>query len=628
MTTKEPAEEGLEAVEESGAEGAVELPGGYIPPLPPLRYRGDLKRRYRTAGTILSVLFRGRAGVGEAGMLPSEVVSELDRLEVKYDDYRRTATEVFGTLLMDSPADVIQVLEMLATFDLVELVVPSGGVAGASGVHKVRLTAEGQKTLDTIYLAAIGPDGDAWVDPTDPLLGLVFAVEGSVDEEVEESELPINRESKKKPSYRQWLWILHNERDVFLLAYAGWEAWDFLGSAESTLEDKKAVPSPVKNTFRTMRSVWRRVKPFSKMVLAGGPESVWVGHALEPRPVHNDVESFYAARRPGYTQNIVDASSLAWEHYDRSEITLNQFARTREYVDMMRLERDTISVLRVSSETTAERLEEGGAGVSTSEIHASIPVGRPETDADRLKALEIESAPHSKWEEDGSTVAAGKTSMDKIEKLVMKSSADSLVQSLGISEFQDSGEIGGIPRIRCDWTRVDKTTDKIRYCGRWSVQGSNRCETHGGLYLDPEETKNVIRSNQTKLVAAGSKAVDTLVYMMMESSNDAIRLRAAEQVLNRIGLSENVDINVTTDDKKTHMSAGEVVRDRLMKLAQVDEDTAAMLKMKEERDEAQAANEANTVDAEVVDDDEVDEIYDDGPGWTTPEQVLGEMPDS
>lgn len=624
------AEESLGDGSESGSETVERLPGGYIPPLPPLRYRGDLRRRYRTAGTILSVLLNGRAGVGEAGMMPSDVVAELDRLEVKYEEYRRTAPEVFGLLLMDSPGDVVMVLEMLVTFGLVEMVPAVAGPGGGSGVQKVRLTLEGKTTLDGVYVAAVGPDGDKWVDPADPLLGLVFAVEGSVDEDVDDAELPINRESGKKPSYRQWLWILHNERDVFLLAYSGWEAWDFLGSAESTLEEKKSVPSPVKNKFRTMRSVWRRVKPFAKLVLAGGPESVWMGKPLEPRSVHNDAESFYAARRPGYTPAVVEASSLAWEHFDRSEITLNQFSRTREYVDMMRLERDTISVLRVSSETTAERLEEGGAGVSTSEIHASRPVGRPETDADRLKALELEAAPHSKWKEEDASVAAGKSSMDKIEKLIMKSSADSLVQSLGISEFQDSGEVGGLARIRCDWTRMDKERDKLRYCGRWSVQGSNRCETHGGLYLDPEETKNVIRANQTKLAAAGSKAVDTIVYLMMESAQDAIRLRAAEQVLNRIGLSENVDINVTTDDKKTHMSAGDVVRDRLMKLAQVDKDTADMLRMKEERDEAQAAMEANTLDAEVVEDPEfttpedldADSDYDDeGPDWTSVETM-------
>lgn len=122
---------------------------------------------------------------------------------------------------------------------------------------------------------------------------------------------------------------------------------------------------------------------------------------------------------------------------------------------------------------------------------------------------------------------------------------------------------GSVPRTLCNYI-----TKRTTVCGRLAVLGQARCDLHGGVYLDPEETKHVVRAGTEKILSATTAAIETVIDIMQNSVQDAVRLKAAEMLLDRGGFTAGMKIEIEDGNKGSGgMSSADVIADRLARLA-------------------------------------------------------------
>jgi hypothetical protein len=84
-----------------------------------------------------------------------------------------------------------------------------------------------------------------------------------------------------------------------------------------------------------------------------------------------------------------------------------------------------------------------------------------------------------------------------------------------------------------------------RRCSLEVVPGSTRCEAHGGALIDPETRRALLLSTYASLVQSAQIAVDALVDVAENSRNDLARVSASKEILDRVGLTPDLNINVT-----------------------------------------------------------------------------------
>lgn len=84
-----------------------------------------------------------------------------------------------------------------------------------------------------------------------------------------------------------------------------------------------------------------------------------------------------------------------------------------------------------------------------------------------------------------------------------------------------------------------------RQCNSLVVPGSTRCTEHGGALVDPETRRAILISTYATLVVSAQVAVDTLVDVAQNSRNDLARVSASKEILDRVGLTPELNINVT-----------------------------------------------------------------------------------
>ncbi|QFG12760.1 hypothetical protein PBI_MIMI_286 [Arthrobacter phage Mimi] len=139
-----------------------------------------------------------------------------------------------------------------------------------------------------------------------------------------------------------------------------------------------------------------------------------------------------------------------------------------------------------------------------------------------------------------------------------------------------------VPVVRC--TATASSTGKR--CNRWSLRGTTVCKTHGGqLPSVREHAEAVVESARLQLMGMADDAVAYLEELMQPGVADAVRLKAIENVLNRSGIKEAVEIKVE------HSNASAV------------EEISKRLNVMRERIEA-----ANAEEEEILDAEEVDEV--------------------
>lgn len=126
--------------------------------------------------------------------------------------------------------------------------------------------------------------------------------------------------------------------------------------------------------------------------------------------------------------------------------------------------------------------------------------------------------------------------------------------------------------VRC--VTVSKEGTRCEYA---AIPGANRCLKHGAEEADATK---VVEAARKRLMGLTHTAIETFDDVMRNSINDSARIKAASEVLNRVGVKETTEINVQIEDKT---EARQAVLDRINSLR--IEDTEEI------------------EDAEVVDDD-------------------------
>lgn len=127
--------------------------------------------------------------------------------------------------------------------------------------------------------------------------------------------------------------------------------------------------------------------------------------------------------------------------------------------------------------------------------------------------------------------------------------------------------------IRC--TTVHQDGSRCEYT---AIPGANRCLKHGA---EEAESHKVVEAARKRLMGLTHTAIETFDDVMRNSINDSARIKAASEVLNRVGVKETTEINVQIEDKS---EARQAVLSRIQNLRLEDTEEIE--------------------DAEVVEDDE------------------------
>lgn len=114
-----------------------------------------------------------------------------------------------------------------------------------------------------------------------------------------------------------------------------------------------------------------------------------------------------------------------------------------------------------------------------------------------------------------------------------------------------------VPSIRC--TEIKEDGDR---CGRWTVRGGLKCQVHSTNAEKATAAKKVELA-RLKLVGLADDAVEVLKDLVKPGTNDAIRLKAATEILDRAGVKGATDIKIEVEHR---VDAGEVIRQRLEKM--------------------------------------------------------------
>jgi hypothetical protein len=98
-----------------------------------------------------------------------------------------------------------------------------------------------------------------------------------------------------------------------------------------------------------------------------------------------------------------------------------------------------------------------------------------------------------------------------------------------------------VPVMRC--TGTSSTTGER--CRKWSLRGTTVCKNHGAQFPSVQEHANaVVESARMRLFGMADDAVEVMYDLIQEGKSDQIRLKAAENILNRSGIKDAIDINV------------------------------------------------------------------------------------
>ena len=146
-----------------------------------------------------------------------------------------------------------------------------------------------------------------------------------------------------------------------------------------------------------------------------------------------------------------------------------------------------------------------------------------------------------------------------------------------------------LPR-RCISTKRDGSR-----CWGWAAshEGDGRCRAHApGAYLAQNQGHQIALARM-KMIQAAPAMADVLEELATEAASEQVRLKAAESILDRSGVSTTSDINVNFGVKDERDPA-QVVQDRLSELA------GRLAAAKELEIRAVEKEETDMVEAEIV----------------------------
>ena len=165
-----------------------------------------------------------------------------------------------------------------------------------------------------------------------------------------------------------------------------------------------------------------------------------------------------------------------------------------------------------------------------------------------------------------------------------------------------------VPVVRC--TQIKK--DGVR-CGRWSLRGYTKCQKHAGPgALMPDGNVNkyreaVIEAAKLRLLDSADEALETILQLKEPGTGEAIRLKAATEILDRAGIRGGFELSV---EGEVTVNASDEVRKRLAELKHgADEVRKMQSKLQPTVDEN-----GDIVDAEVIEDSEQLSLFEEDEG--------------
>lgn len=354
--------------------------------------------------------------------------------------------------------------------------------------------------------------------------------------------LPIRRSLHRHPTYRQFLSIVVNDRNTFVLAFAGVnpETTRIVGTKSDLGDARTVAADPDRQKIKRAREIAKQINKVAMLILSGGPDAVWTKGKLTPREIHADIVGFVAGGIAGFTDRTARDSSLAWETFDTLHLNMGDYELARS------------------------ALHEGyGRGIVAKSLEAAVTVDP--------KKLAAEVIPTARSENKRITP---NTAEQHVERSARKALID---MGIDVESMPVKANSANIQSIMCQHTSAFRTRggeEIVRQCNGHAIGMTGFCEKHGGTYLDPDEMKHLILANQQKIVAATSMATEVMIELMLTSPNDAIRLRASEQLMNRGGLSESRDINVSIEHKVESPGAKLMKRISELSVGSSDDETA------------------------------------------------------
>ena len=144
-----------------------------------------------------------------------------------------------------------------------------------------------------------------------------------------------------------------------------------------------------------------------------------------------------------------------------------------------------------------------------------------------------------------------------------------------------------VPVMRC--TGTARTTGER--CKKWGLRGTHpaKCVKHGGqLPSVRAHAEAVVESSRMRLYSMTDEAVDVIEDLLRPGTAEAIRLKAAELVLNKSGLKEAVEVSVEVNHN----------------VSMAEEVTKKLEIMRERLRPDEPEEDDDTIDAEVVDSEE------------------------
>lgn len=123
-----------------------------------------------------------------------------------------------------------------------------------------------------------------------------------------------------------------------------------------------------------------------------------------------------------------------------------------------------------------------------------------------------------------------------------------------------------VPVVRCVVIKKDGNR-----CGKWSLRGHTKCMSHLGTAARNfpsirEHMDAVIESARMRLLDDSDVAIDTLEDLLQPGTSEGIRLKAATEVLDRIGVRGGFEVDVevqhTEDPAQVLAQRLKVLRER------------------------------------------------------------------
>jgi hypothetical protein len=155
-----------------------------------------------------------------------------------------------------------------------------------------------------------------------------------------------------------------------------------------------------------------------------------------------------------------------------------------------------------------------------------------------------------------------------------------------------------VPVTRCSQIKKDGTR-----CKRWSLRGYHKCKTHSGPgALMPDGNVNkyreaVIEAAKLRLLDMSEEALDTIWQLAQPGTGEAIRLKAATEVLDRAGIRGGFELSV---EGEVTVSATDEIRKRL---AGLKEGADEVRKMQAEQLAKVENSDGDVIDAEFYEED-------------------------